>query len=269
MNIVEMYFSPTGTTKRAVGIFSNALGEVLGAKPPQEMDFTSKQSRELAYAFSPEDLVVLGVPVYAGRVPNVLKEFLARIEGGGALGIAITMFGNRSFDDALVELSDIMKEDGFQLMGAGAFVGEHSFSKILGKGRPEGADENQLKEFARAVGEKVKAGNLTAPQHIPGQIPYGPYYTPKNMNGEPVNFLKAKPLTLPTCTDCKLCVKLCPMDSIAYEDTSLIPGICIKCGACVKFCPVEAKYFDDPGFLGHKEQIETAFIEPKENRWFY
>jgi NAD-dependent dihydropyrimidine dehydrogenase PreA subunit len=88
------------------------------------------------------------------------------------------------------------------------------------------------------------------------------------MEGEPVNFLKAKPLTSSDCTDCKLCVELCPMNSINYEDTSKIPGICIKCSACVKFCPVGAKYFEDAGFLSHKQQIETTFIEPKENQWF-
>ncbi|GAB1476659.1 EFR1 family ferrodoxin [Bacillota bacterium] len=265
MNITILYFSPTGTTKKALGIFGKKLAEALGVEAVKELDFTPKKNREIQYRFTEDDLVIMGLPVYAGRLPNVLKDFLGTIEGGGALGVAITMFGNRSFDDGLVELRDRMTEDGFKVIGAGAFVGEHSFSKVLGKGRPLAEDVAQLEEFALAVAEKVKEGNLNTEFAVTGELPYRPYYTPKNMQGEPANFLKAKPLTSSACTDCKLCVKLCPMDSIDYDDTSLVPGICIKCSACVKFCPVGAKYFDDEGFLSHVQQLETYFMDPKEN----
>ncbi len=268
MKITIVYFSPTGTTKKALQTFGNKLAEALNTYPIQELDFTPKKNREREYRFSKEDLVVLGLPVYAGRVPNVLKEFLRSIEGDGAKGVAITLFGNRNFDDALVELRDKMTENSFQVLGAGAFVGEHSFSRTLGKGRPLPEDLKQLEEFALAVAAKVGEDNPDTDFSVPGEVPIRPYYTPKNMEGEPVNFLKAKPLTSSACTDCKLCVELCPMDSITYEDTSQIPGICIKCSACVKFCPVGAKYFEDVGFLSHKQQIETTFIEPKENQWF-
>ncbi|MFA5636212.1 MAG: EFR1 family ferrodoxin [Anaerovoracaceae bacterium] len=268
MKITILYFSPTGTTKKALQTFGKTLSEALNTYPIRELDFTPKKSREKEYCFSMEDLVVLGLPVYAGRVPNVLKDFIGSIRGDGAKGVAITLFGNRSFDDALVELKERMKENGFHVLGAGAFVGEHSFSQILGKDRPLAADLKQLEEFALAVAAKIKEDNPTADFSVPGELPLRPYYIPKNMEGEPVNFLKAKPLTSSACTDCKLCVELCPMNSINYEDTSKIPGICIKCSACIKFCPVGAKYFEDAGFLSHKQQIETTFIEPKENQWF-
>lgn len=268
MKISILYFSPTGTTRKTLRAFSKKLGELLNAGPVQELDFTPKRNREIEYTFSPEDLVVIGLPVYAGRLPNVLKEFLATIQGGGAKGVAITLFGNRSFDDALVELSDRMKENSFKLLGSGAFVGEHSFSDILGKGRPLAEDLKELDEFASAVALKAKEENPGTDFPVAGEVPYRPYYTPKNMEGQGVNFLKAKPLTNSDCTDCKLCVELCPMDSITYEDTSQVPGICIKCSACVKFCPVGAKYFDDVGFLSHKQQLETTFLEPKKNQWF-
>lgn len=268
MKITIMYFSPTGTTKKTLKAFGQKLAEVLHTEPIQELDFTPKKNREREYRFSNEDLVVLGLPVYAGRLPNVLKEFIGSIQGEGAMGVAITLFGNRSFDDALVELRDRMKENGFRVLGAGAFVGEHSFSRILGKGRPMPKDLEKLSEFALAVAAKAKEQNPDTGFAVAGEVPYRPYYTPRNMAGEPVNFLKAKPLTSSACIDCKLCVKLCPMESINYEDTSLVSGICIKCSACVKFCPVGAKYFEDEGFIGHVQQLETTFLEPKRNQWF-
>ncbi len=268
MKITILYFSPTGTTKKALQAFSRKLAEAMHVDTVQELDFTPRKNREREYRFSSDDLVVLGLPVYAGRVPNVLKDFLSTIQGGGASGVAMVLFGNRSFDDALLELKGRMMDKGFRVLGAGAFVGEHSFSRVLAKGRPLPEDLKQLEEFALAVARKTLEEDADADFSVPGETPLRPYYTPKNMKGEPVNFLKAKPLTTGECIDCKLCAELCPMDSINYEDTSLVPGICIKCSACVKFCPVEAKYFDDPGFLGHKQQLETVFAEPKENQWF-
>ncbi|MDX9888955.1 MAG: 4Fe-4S binding protein [Anaerovoracaceae bacterium] len=319
MKLSLMYFSPTGTTKKTVKSFGRALADKIGVAEIEELDFTLKKNRKKTYSFSDNDLVVLGVPVYAGRVPNVLKEFLASIQGNGALGLAFVLYGNRSFDDALVELRDIMEEDGFRVIGAGAFVGEHSFSQTLGKGRPNTDDLEQAEEFAGKVAEKIqkafkenrsseKASHQNGSQENPyskngyeenssnenlasknglnkndikndvnlledffvqGQVPYRPYYTPRNMEGEPVNILKVKPKTLGTCTDCKLCAQLCPMESISLENPFQVPGICIKCGACLKFCPVGAKYYDDEGFLGHKELIETTFSEPKENKCFF
>lgn len=273
MKINIMYFSPTGTTKKIVRTFGQALAHKMGSGEIEEIDFTLKKNRDKTYTFSDTDLVVLGVPVYAGRVPNVLKIFLSSIEGNGALGVAFTLFGNRSFDDALVELRDIMKADGFRVIGAGGFVGEHSFSRTLGKGRPNALDLKETEEFASKIADKIEAGSIEGDQlrenfFVEGEVPYRPYYTPKNMQGEPVNILKVKPKTSENCTDCKLCAELCPMESISFENTADIPGICIKCGACVKFCPVGAKYYDDEGFLGHKEQIETTFFDPKENQYF-
>lgn len=273
MKISVMYFSPTGTTKKTVKAFGESLAQKMAWGDIEEIDFTLKKDREKAYSFSDKDLVVLGVPVYAGRVPNVLKEFLSTIQANGALGVAFTLFGNRSFDDALVELRDIMKEDGFRVIGAGGFVGEHSFSRTLGKGRPNSEDLKEIEAFALKIAEKIKDGSLKDRHlqenfYVEGEVPYRPYYTPRNMQGDPVKILKVKPKTSEDCTDCKLCVQLCPMESISMEDPSDIPGICIKCGACIKFCPVGAKYYDDEGFLGHKEQIETTFAEPKNNQWF-
>lgn len=268
-----MYFSPTGTTKKVVKTLGEAVAKEKGFKDKEgnnieEFDFTLKENREKSYSFSEGDLVILGLPVYAGRVPNVLKTFLSSIKGNGALGIAITLFGNRNFDDALVELRDIMQEDGFNVIGAGAFVGEHSFSEILGKGRPLVQDLTEIKEFGQGIAKKINDGPIFEDFFVEGNVPYQTYYTPTNMQGEAVNILKVKPKTTDACTDCKLCAQLCPMESISFEDTSNVTGICIKCGACVKFCPVGAKYYDDEGFLGHKEQIEHTFIEPKKNKWF-
>ena len=83
--------------------------------------------------FFRKDIVIVGVPVYAGRVPNVLLKYLNTMSGNGALAIAVVLYGNRNYDDALLELKDILEANGFKVIAGGAFIGEHAFSKTLAK----------------------------------------------------------------------------------------------------------------------------------------
>ena len=49
------------------------------------------------------------MPVYAGRIPNLLLlKYLTSVKGNDALAVPIVLFGNRNYDDALIELRDIL-----------------------------------------------------------------------------------------------------------------------------------------------------------------
>lgn len=268
MNATTMYFSPTGTTRKVVTRLASQTASQLGVPLLREIDFTPKKARQESYEFCPEDLLIIGVPVYAGRVPNVLKDFVGSIQGNGAKAVAVVLFGNRSFDDGLMELRELLTSGGFHVIAAGAFVGEHAFSNTLAKGRPDQQDLSLVDLFAKQLSKKIMNGDDSTDFLVKGQMPLGNYYTPLNMEGEAVNILKVKPKTTADCTDCKHCVEICPMESILWEDPTQVVGICIKCGACIKGCPVKAKYYDDPGFLGHKLQIETNFKDPKDPEWY-
>jgi len=127
-----MYFSATGTTEKIVcKIGEEILGNINSKITINTIDFTLPESRKNEILFNNEDVVIIGVPVYAGRVPNVLLKYLNSIKGNGALAIPVVVYGNRNYDDALIELNDILELNGFNVIAAGAFIGEHSFSKIL------------------------------------------------------------------------------------------------------------------------------------------
>ena len=178
------------------------------------------------------------------------------------------LFGNRNYDDALMELSRLLTADGFSCVAGGAFVGEHSFSRTLGAGRPSGADVGEMDAFAEHVAAKLVAGDA-APVTVGGCDPIRPYYTPRDRHGEPINILKVKPKTdMTKCGGCGLCAARCPMGSIDPADVSRVNGVCIKCGACVKGCPSGAKYFDDPGYLYHKSELEELYARPAKNEVF-
>lgn len=270
--IWAVYFSGTGTTRRTVERIAGGIASRLNL-PAESVDFSRPAVRQETLGFGEKDLVVFGTPVYAGRVPNVLLPFLReRVVGGGALAVPVVLFGNRNYDDALIELRNILAADGMHPIAAGAFVGEHSFSRVLAADRPNAEDEALMDEFAARVAA-LAAGLDAAPVKsvaVRGQEPLRPYYTPRDRAGNPINILKVKPKTdLSRCGSCGLCADLCPMGSIDPADVSAVRGICIKCCACVKGCPTGAKFFDDAGYLYHQHELEAQYARPAENEVFY
>jgi ferredoxin/flavodoxin len=276
VRVWSAFYSATQTTKKVVTAVADRIAEKLAGEDGRplmraEFDFSRPGVRAGKASFSATDIVVFGTPTYAGRVPNLMLKFIQTIEGGGAVAVPIVLYGNRNFDDSLVELRDLLYKDGFYPVAAAAFVGEHSFSYILGAGRPDDADMEKAAAFADGAAEAVRA--FTPEGFTPVEVegvpdPYRGYYQPQDRNGNPIDIRKVKPLTNEKCTNCKLCADICPMGAIDREDVKEVPGICIKCGACTKRCPEGAKYYEDPGFLYHKTELEEVYTRRAEPALF-
>ncbi|MBQ6735796.1 MAG: EFR1 family ferrodoxin [Lachnospiraceae bacterium] len=262
-------FSPAGKTKKVVSHFANLLGEAL-ALPVKEDSFTLPAERERVRSYGEDDLVVFGVPTYAGRIPNKALPFVQELfRAECTKTVAIVTFGNRSFDNALAELVYELKNNGFHVIGAAAVVCAHSFAQI-GTGRPDANDRKLLAELAKSVADTLKDDTLKkghtaeAPSlHVPGGEPPWEYYQPHGIDGEKTVFLKAKPVVDPAlCDRCGICAAACPMGSIPSDAPDTTTGICIKCQACVKLCPHAARSFDDAAYLSHKAMLEQTFSRP-------
>lgn len=270
IRVWAVYFSATGTTEKVVSTVALNAAKELGAAYGV-FDFTLPGSRTEVLQFGQEDLVILGTPVYAGRVPNILLKFLATIEGHGAMAIPIVVYGNRNYDDALIELRDILEKGGFHTISAAAFIGEHSFSYRLAKGRPDSRDMAVAEKFGIRIAQKFNgiSHKQWNPIFVKGRAyPYRGYYQPLDAQGNPVDLRKVKPLTKDHCNDCKICVKVCPMGSIDDDHVWEVRGICIKCGACIKKCPIHGKYFVDQAYLYHKEELELSLTRRAEPELF-
>lgn len=289
--IRAMYFTGTDTTEKVVTSvadrmcrnMANAEGAAEYVKA-DNINFSPKAARKAVYAFDENDIVVFGTPVIAGRVPNVLLKFLDTLQGGGAMAIPVVLYGNRNFDDALIELRNILEDKGFHTVAGAAFIGEHSFSKTLAAGRPDAADMKIADEFADKVSAKILKivadnegdnAKITAaleadgPAKVKGNDPIRPYYKPQDRQGNHINILKVIPkLHEDKCDKCGKCVEVCPMGSIKADAPGVVDGICIKCCGCVKKCPQEALYFDDAGYLYHKEELELGYADRKEPELF-
>ena len=266
--VYALYFSPAGTTRKLTDTLAAALAASFEVEI-ETIDITNPAAREETHAFAAGELVVCGSPTYAGKLPNkLLPYWKGSLQGNGALAVALVTFGNRAFDNSLAELCACLEADGFHTVGAGAFACRHVFSDVLAAGRPDQDDFAELAKLGAAVATRIaKANEYPAPPEVPGDAD-APYYIPKGADGEPKNFLKAKPKTSDECIQCGVCVAVCPMGSIDPQDVSSVPGLCIKCHACVRECPMGAKYFDDEAFLSHKAMLEQSFQRRAEAKWF-
>lgn len=259
MGVKCIYFSPCGNVEKALRAMAGPAAEYI--------DITRPGGRKQDINFEPGDMVFVGVPVYAGRVPNKLLPFLTEhLHGGGAAAVAAVCFGNRSFDNALAELFAILTADGFSVLAAAAVVSEHSFTDRLAPGRPDEADLAELTAFAaKALKKRQAGGPALAADAIPGD-PSAPYYTPLGADGQPARFLRATPAVDPTlCVRCGRCAFVCPMGSIDREDPGKYTGICIKCHACIRKCPRKARFFTDDAFLSHRTMLEQNYQRTAES----
>lgn len=270
--IREICFSPTGGTAKYARAISEGAAEAL-ACPAEISSFTLPREREEVRHFSSDELLIIGSPTYAGKLPNkILPDFQEKLSGEHTPVLLFVTYGNRNFDNSLAELLSVLRANGFLPLAAAAFACRHAFSDRICPERPRVEELTAARGFAARAAEALKTAAYADAEAaslaftVPGDAE-APYYVPKGEDGAPAKFLKAKPLTdLSKCLHCGACAAHCPMGSIDSSDTSNVPGICIKCQACVRGCKQGAKYFEDAAFLSHVRMLEENFAAPeKEN----
>lgn len=244
----EITFSPTGGTKKSADLLSAAWSE------KKEINLMNRREDFRKYTFTAEDICLVAVPSFAGRVPAVATERLKQMQGGGAKAILVAVYGNRAYEDTLIEVEDTMKDCGFQPVGGAAVVAEHSIFREFAKGRPDAADEAQLKEWSVKLKEKAEKGGSVS---FPGNRPYKKY-------GAIPMTPKAK-----ICQNCGKCVSICPVGAIPGENPKETNADkCITCMACVVACPIQARAVNPIALAGAKAMLKKALSGRKENELF-
>ncbi|MBR0092706.1 MAG: EFR1 family ferrodoxin [Lachnospiraceae bacterium] len=266
--IHAVFFSPVGHTKNTVLRIAYTLADLLHCDV-REDDYTLPAQRQEKRFYDNEDLVVFGVPVYAGRIPNKILPFVQTLfEGNRTPAVAMACFGNRSYDEALKEIGKELSAHGMVPFAAAACVTPHVMSNILGAGRPDASDLEKEQTWIRQIFQQLKEAKTSGELHKVRVAPkeeVGPYYRPLEEDGTPADFLKEKPVTdTEKCDLCGICASCCPMGSIDREDITKTPGICIKCHACIRKCPTGAKSFDSVSLASHIRMLEKNFARKAE-----
>lgn len=225
MKLYNIVFSPTGGTQKAAALLTKALG---GEATP--VDLTDSKQDFSAFRLTQEDVAVIAVPSYGGRVPAVAVERLSAMQGQGARAVLVCVYGNRAYEDTLVELEDAARNAGFRVIAAVAAVAEHSIARQFAAGRPDAQDAQQLAAFGEKILEKLSAGNLSEPD-LPGNRPY------KKAGGAGM-----VPKATRECNRCGVCAAECPVQAIPKENPAKVDEkACISCMRCVSVCPQGAR----------------------------
>lgn len=102
-----VYFSPTQTTRKTLRAMASAFSVEV-----KEYDVTTNREIEIP-VFGADELVIAGVPVYGGRIPLLVEPFFQGLKANGTPAAVVGVYGNRHYDDAVLELADYLREDGF------------------------------------------------------------------------------------------------------------------------------------------------------------
>ena len=250
-----VHFSPAGNTRKAALLLAQAM-----AGRTEEYDLT--RPHNTGRSFGPGDVVIVAGPVYGGRLPAVMLERLAEIQGNGAFAVTLAEYGNRAYEDALIELDDSVEKQGFRRLASAALAAQHSIVTQLAAGRPDQEDAEEITRFAEEILSKYE-GILS------GKEQPGNYIVPGNRPYKNWNPMQAVPLVSDACIRCGLCAEKCPVEAIPREEPEKTdPAKCILCMRCVSICPAKARSLPEPLMAGLEQKLAPFRDIRGKNEWF-
>lgn len=248
----QVIFSPTGGTQKAAELLTAAWPDV------QTVDLSDRTQDFSQFTFQEDDVCLVAVPSYGGRVPGTAAERLKKLNGGGARAVLVCAYGNRDYDDTLLELEDILSERGFRSVAAVAAAAEHSIMPQFGSGRPDAQDKEELREFAARIDEQLTEASGEKAVQVPGNHPYREY------NGVPM-----QPKADKSCTRCGLCAAKCPVGAIDVQDPQQTDTQkCISCMRCLAICPQKARKLNKVVVSVAAAKMKKACSDRKSNALF-
>lgn len=252
MELHILTFSPTGTSRKV----AEGIARGIDFPTTHMTDITHKEAGQQVFGDSQPLLVSL--PVYGGHVAPMALKRMEGIRGSNTPAIAVVVYGNRHYEQALEELAAFLSERGFRIVAAGTFVGEHSYSTEqtpIAVGRPDARDMEFAGQFGQEIAKKLKEGSGDE-EVVVGTIeqPEQDAMTMQNFKQTVMTWMKSG-LQMPVsplvdaslCSACGICADLCPSSAIDRSNLQETDAsLCIKCCACVKGCPSQARTFPTP-----------------------
>lgn len=270
-NVVGMFFSPSGETAKITRKITTELSERLDELciDPIGRSFVDllkdpiKEDRTL----DSETIVVMGMPVLSGRIPEVCTEMLKKLHGNDTLAIVLVSYGNNTYGDALKELYCTVCDQNFGVVSAGAFIAMNPMFGTIAEDRPDAYDLQQIIEFSRVSANKIRRFCGTEIQGMKARL------APLNVKGDlpsrkPSRF-PIHPVAGSACTNCGRCRDICPVGAINMDDPRKVDGKkCISCSACIAACPEGAMSYAGPLYAASRVALERLYNKRQDPEWF-
>lgn len=253
--VTSIYFSPTGNTRGVTELIARGISDKIDI-----LDLTDAGKRP-DYHFTEDEAVVVGVPVYGGRVPETAVNRLRKLHGRNTPAVLVATYGNRAYDSALLELKFILSEQGFRPAAAVAAPAEHNIVRSIASGRPDAEDRKKLRQFGgtlRKMFQAMKSSYQIRRLSVPGKEPFPEYH------GVPLKIKVGS-----SCNNCKTCIRKCPVQAISRTDPKITDTQrCIVCMRCVKECPSHARKINKLVLLAVGQGLRIACAERKKPELF-
>lgn len=244
MSNYKIVFSPTGGTSKVADAIANTWTDVETIDLAQQ-DFDGAE-------LEAGNVAVVAMPSFGGLAPQFALDRLTQIKGNGAKCVIACIYGNRAYEDTLLQMKDYAEAAGFQVIAAISAVAEHSIIREYASGRPDAKDCAELAEYGAKV--MAKAVEATASITVPGNSTYkkaGAAMVPKANS---------------TCTACGTCAKECPASAITSNNPRKTDkSKCIGCMRCVAVCPAKARGINPLMAKIAAMALKKACAKPKAN----
>ena len=102
MKVSQIVFSPTGGTEKIAEVLTEAWG-----LPVTKIDLSNAETDYSSIRLEKDDIAVIAVPSYGGRVPGLAAQRISGIHGDHTPCVIVCVYGNRAYEDTLVELNDV------------------------------------------------------------------------------------------------------------------------------------------------------------------
>lgn len=254
MNVTQIIFSPTGGTKQVADIITEKW-----EMPVNTIDLSNAKTDYSKLKLKKDTIALIAVPSFGGRVPALAIQRISQIHSDQTPCVLVCVYGNRAYEDTLVELQDTVEKSGFKVTAAIAAIAEHSIMHQYAAGRPDSKDKIELQNFAMRILEKINS-NITeiSTLEIPGNRPY------KKAGGAGLI-----PKADKKCTNCGLCAESCPAQAIRKENLRATDSsTCISCMRCVAKCPQSARKVNGALVSAAALAMKKACSTRKENELY-
>lgn len=253
--INAVYFSATNTTKK---IIKEIIEPFECTKVEYEL---IRQPVREKIQMGSDELLIIGMPVYSGRIPFPAIESIQNFKGNKTPAVITCIYGNRNYDDALVEMQDLIEENGFKIISAAAFIAQHSIMPDVALNRPDQSDLHKIQNFSVQTSHilsQIETVNSIETLKIKGNRPF-------KIAGK----IPLQPQLISShCSQCNSCINQCPVNAIS-ESYKTDKDKCISCGRCIYICPQKARQYKGILYRVAKWKFTKDNKERKEPEMFY